>query len=99
MPNKPTPAQRRFVCDRDTYARLMETRVPAGNIGIAPHSLRAVTLDDLQWLALGWPNLPAHIHVAELRFHDTRHTTGTLLAQKGVAVKAIQDFLERTGVE
>jgi excisionase family DNA binding protein len=34
-----------------------------------------------------------HIHVAELRFHDTRHTTGTLLAQKGVAVKAIQDFL------
>ena len=24
----PTPAQRRFVCDRDRYARLMETRVP-----------------------------------------------------------------------
>ena len=47
----PTPAQRRFVCDRDLYARLMETRVPGGNIGIAPHSLRAVTLDDLQWAA------------------------------------------------
>jgi len=45
----PTPAQRRFVCDRDVYARLMETRVPNGNIGIAPHSLRAVTLDDLHW--------------------------------------------------
>jgi len=61
----PTPAQRRFVCDRDVYARLMETRVPGGNIGIAPHSLRAVTLDDLQWAALGWLGLSAHIHVAE----------------------------------
>ncbi len=61
----PTPAQRRFVSDRDAYARLMETRVPAGNIGIAPHSLRAVTLDDLQWAALTWRGLPAHIHVAE----------------------------------
>ena len=60
-----TPGQRRFLNDRDSYARLMETRVPGGNIGIAPHSLRAVTLDDLQWAALAWPGLPAHIHVAE----------------------------------
>src|SRR5882672_1450586 len=61
----PTPAQRRFVCDRDLYARLMETRVPGGNIGIAPHSLRAVTLDDLRWASLTWHGLPMHIHVAE----------------------------------
>ena len=40
-----TPLRVRF---RDVHARLMETRVPPGNIGIAPHSLRAVTLDDLQ---------------------------------------------------
>ena len=47
-----TPAQRRFLNDRDSYARLMETKVsagvPGGRIGIAPHSLRAVTLDDLK---------------------------------------------------
>jgi formiminoglutamate deiminase len=61
----PSPSQRRFVCDRDAYARLMETRVPGGTIGIAPHSLRAVTLDDLSWAAEAWPAGPAHIHVSE----------------------------------
>jgi formiminoglutamate deiminase len=61
----PMPAQRRFLCDRDAYARLMETPVPGGAIGIAPHSLRAVTLDDLRWAALTWRGSPAHIHVAE----------------------------------
>jgi formiminoglutamate deiminase len=60
-----TPAQGRFLNDRESYTRLMETRVPGGNIGIAPHSLRAVTLDDLQWAARTWPGGPAHIHVAE----------------------------------
>lgn len=58
-------AQRRFVCDRHLYARLMETRVPDGRIGIAPHSLRAVTLDDLKWAATTWPKAPAHIHISE----------------------------------
>jgi formimidoylglutamate deiminase len=34
----PTPGQRRFVCDRDRYARLMETRVPAGRSAVGiPH--------------------------------------------------------------
>ena len=47
----PSEAHRRFVCDHDAYARLMETRVPGGTIGIAPHSLRAVTLDDIKWAA------------------------------------------------
>src|SRR5258705_4177708 len=52
-----TVGQRRFLNDHDSYARLMETRVPGGNIGIAPHSLRAVTLDDLQWVATTWRGL------------------------------------------
>jgi formiminoglutamate deiminase len=60
-----TPAQGRFLNDRESYTRLMETRVPGGNIGIAPHSLRAVTLDDLRWAARTWPGGPAHIHIAE----------------------------------
>jgi formiminoglutamate deiminase len=58
-------AQRRFVSDRDLYARLLETKVPDGSIGIAPHSLRAVTLDDLKWAATTWPDAPAHIHIGE----------------------------------
>ena len=47
----PTPAQRRFVNDRDSLraARWKPRRRLRGSIGIAPHSLRAVTLDDLQW--------------------------------------------------
>ena len=61
----PVEAQRRFLNDRDSYARLMETKVPGGAIGIAPHSLRAVTLDDLAWAADTWRAKPAHIHVAE----------------------------------
>lgn len=61
----PSPAQARFLNDRSSYARLMETKVPGGRIGIAPHSLRAVTLDDLKWAAETWAGRPAHIHVSE----------------------------------
>ncbi len=86
----PTPAQRRFVCDRDRYARLMETRVPGGNIGIAPHSLRAVTLDDLQWAALTWRGLPAHIHVAE----QTREVEDCLAAHGRRPIDLLLDTVE-----
>jgi len=86
----PTPAQRRFVCDRDRYARLMETRVPGGNIGIAPHSLRAVTLDDLQWAALTWHGLPAHIHVAE----QTREVEDCLAAHGRRPIDLLLDTVE-----
>jgi formimidoylglutamate deiminase len=86
----PTPAQRRFVCDRDVYARLMETRVPPGTIGIAPHSLRAVTLDDLQWAALTWRGLPAHIHVAE----QTREVEECLAAHRRRPIDLLLDTVE-----
>ncbi len=62
---EPSLDQRRFVSTRDGYARLMETRVPGGSIGIAPHSLRAVTLEDLAWAASTWRAPPAHIHISE----------------------------------
>ena len=61
----PSPAQRRFLCDRDIYGRLMDTSVPGGTTGIAPHSLRAVTTEDLKWVAATWPDRPAHIHISE----------------------------------
>ncbi len=86
----PTPAQRRFVCDRDAYARLMETRMPPGNIGIAPHSLRAVTLEDLQWAALTWHSLPAHIHVAE----QTREVEECLAAHGRRPIDLLLDTVE-----
>jgi formimidoylglutamate deiminase len=86
----PTPAQRRFVCDRDAYARLMETRVPGGTIGIAPHSLRAVTLEDLHWAARTWPGQPAHIHVAE----QTREVEDCLAAHGRRPVDLLLDTIE-----
>jgi formiminoglutamate deiminase len=61
----PSEGQRRFLNTRDSYARLMETKVPGGEIGIAPHSLRAITLDDLTWAATTFAGKPAHIHISE----------------------------------
>jgi formiminoglutamate deiminase len=86
----PAPAQRRFLCDRDSYGRLMETSVPPGDIGIAPHSLRAVTLDDLQWAATTWTGLPAHIHVAE----QTREVEECLAAHGRRPVELLLETLE-----
>jgi len=63
--------QRRFVNDRDAYLRLIEASeaklrpLSDARLGLAPHSLRAVALDDLDWLAGLRPDGPLHIHVAE----------------------------------
>src|SRR5262249_57735701 len=49
----PTPSQRRFICDPDSFASLVEAsrRAAAGQagsvVGIAPHRLRAVTPEEL----------------------------------------------------
>ncbi|HEX8666523.1 MAG TPA: formimidoylglutamate deiminase [Beijerinckiaceae bacterium] len=67
----PVPGQRRFLNGRDRFERLVEESaravagVPDVALGVAPHSLRAVTLDDLAWLAERWPEGPVHIHVSE----------------------------------
>ena len=67
----PAPGQRRFINDRDGFERLMEASARAvlgvsdAALGIAPHSLRAVGLDDLRWTAGLWSKGPVHIHVAE----------------------------------
>jgi formiminoglutamate deiminase len=67
----PRPEQRRFVNDLDGFAALLEgsqraVRDVAGAVlGIAPHSLRAVTADQLQRLLELAPDGPIHIHVAE----------------------------------
>ena len=71
----PAEGQRRFVHDGDAFARLVETLVeryreePLVRIGIAPHSLRAVTREQLRDACDAIARLdfaaPIHIHIAE----------------------------------
>ncbi|MGE0725789.1 MAG: formimidoylglutamate deiminase [Alphaproteobacteria bacterium] len=68
-----TEGQRRFVTDLDRYARLVEDArrriapLPDAVLGIAPHSLRAVTADLLETALGAHRSGPVHIHVAEQR--------------------------------
>ncbi len=67
----PGAAQRRFISDIDGYGRLLEgaraavATLPDARVGIAPHSLRAVTPDALRALLPLCPDGPVHIHIAE----------------------------------
>ena len=67
----PGPGQRRFACSLDQFARLREdsrgalAALPDGVLGLAPHSLRAVTPSELSDLAAMACAGPVHIHVAE----------------------------------
>ncbi|WP_375288919.1 formimidoylglutamate deiminase [Sphingomonas sp.] len=66
----PGAGQRRFVHDLDGFARLMErlrdtlATLPDAVLGLAPHSLRAVTPEELASL-VPLTGGPIHIHVAE----------------------------------
>jgi formimidoylglutamate deiminase len=67
----PATGQRRFVHTLEAYSRLVATLIgdAAGSdwcLGIAPHSLRAVTPEELAaLLALAPRDAPIHIHAAE----------------------------------
>ncbi|WP_338427205.1 formimidoylglutamate deiminase [Sphingopyxis kveilinensis] len=65
----PSAGQRRFLNDLDGFAALLDSAraklVGDANIGIAPHSLRAVTPDELAALLELSPTGPVHIHAAE----------------------------------
>ena len=67
----PSAAQRRFVCDLETYATLIEgarralASPPGANLGLAPHSLRAVSPAELVAVVELAGSAPIHIHVAE----------------------------------
>ena len=68
----PSPAQARFINDLDGYARLLDSAsgharaLPDAVIGIAPHSLRAVSSEQLRELsAMMTGDKPIHIHIAE----------------------------------
>ncbi|MGY2937785.1 formiminoglutamate deiminase [Bradyrhizobium sp. GM6.1] len=67
----PHGGQRRFVCTVDQFSALMAAsrkaieRLPGANIGIAPHSLRAVTPAELAAIIPLAEGGPVHIHAAE----------------------------------
>lgn len=65
----PSPGQRRFLNDIDGFAALLDASRPKlsgdANIGVAPHSLRAVTPDELAALLEMSPTGPVHTHAAE----------------------------------
>jgi formimidoylglutamate deiminase len=67
----PGEGQRRFICDLDLFGRLAGAAAgaaasyPRGRFGIAPHSMRAVTREELRLLVGAFPDCPIHIHVSE----------------------------------
>jgi formiminoglutamate deiminase len=65
----PKSEQRRFISDVDGFARMVEasrTKLPAdAGMGIAPHSLRAVTPEELRAILPLAGDGPVHIHAAE----------------------------------
>lgn len=67
----PSPAQRRFLNDLDSFGRLLEAadkaaaHLPDAVVGVAPHSLRAVTPAQLAALVELAGSRPLHIHIAE----------------------------------
>jgi formiminoglutamate deiminase len=67
----PTQGQRRFINDPSSFAKLMEESRNAiasldnAHIGIAPHSLRATTPEELERIVPLAEGGPIHIHIAE----------------------------------
>ncbi|HEY5102269.1 MAG TPA: formimidoylglutamate deiminase [Steroidobacteraceae bacterium] len=67
----PAPAQRRFINSVDQFAALLDAsrrvvdQLEAGSIGVAPHSLRAVSPQELGAVASMLPGAPVHLHIAE----------------------------------
>ncbi|MGH8139734.1 MAG: formimidoylglutamate deiminase [Steroidobacteraceae bacterium] len=68
---EPVKRQRRFINDRDRFADIVTSSrravrdLPGGVVGVAPHSLRAVTPEELAWLVEFARDSVIHIHIAE----------------------------------
>ncbi len=67
----PGDGQRRFICDIDRFAQLRAgcqaalACLPDAVLGVAPHSLRAVTAAELDEVLALADDGPVHIHIAE----------------------------------
>ena len=68
---EPTPRQRRFINSVDSFARIVDASrsavraLPGATVGIAPHSLRAVTPEELAAIVPLAQGEVIHIHIAE----------------------------------
>src|SRR6185436_16895536 len=66
----PNEGQRRFLLDVPRFTRLLEDSLevigalPDARLGVAPHSLRAVTPEELEDVVALAPGGPIHIHAA-----------------------------------
>jgi formimidoylglutamate deiminase len=87
-----TDAQRRFVLSIDTYADLCSTVARSVAVGIAPHSLRAVTVEELDAAVALAGSRPIHIHIAEQQKEIT-----SCLAWSGV--RPVTWLLDHTPVD
>ena len=94
----PAPGQRRFLNNVGRFAALVEASraaiaaLPDANLGVAPHSLRAVTAEALAEVAGLVPGGPIHIHAAE----QTREVDDSL-AWSGR--RPVEWLLEHAGVD
>jgi formimidoylglutamate deiminase len=67
----PDPGQQRFINGIDGFSRLMDASrhavagLQGAVVGLAPHSLRAVTPEELETILTLDANCPVHIHIAE----------------------------------
>ena len=67
----PNPRQRRFINDIDSFARVVDASrtavrgLPGAIVGVAPHSLRAVTPEELAGVVKIAQGEVIHIHIAE----------------------------------
>ncbi|MGV0818122.1 formimidoylglutamate deiminase [Martelella sp. AMO21009] len=92
----PNNGQRRFIHDRDSFARLMEAsaKIVSGLdhavLGVAPHSLRAVAPEELDFAA-SLTDGPVHMHISE----QTKEVDDCL-AWSGK--RPVEWLLENTGV-
>jgi formimidoylglutamate deiminase len=68
---QPSDGQRRFLLDVPRFSRLLEASLkviaalPDARLGVAPHSLRAVTPEELADVVALAPGGPIHMHAAE----------------------------------
>lgn len=92
----PTDGQKRFIHDIDGFARLVEAcrtivaDLPEAVVGIAPHSLRAVTGEELTAILPLAAGGPIHMHVAE----QTREVDDCLAATGQRPVRWLMNHAE-----
>jgi formiminoglutamate deiminase len=94
----PNPGQIRFINSTDRFVTLMErsraivTKLPGAAIGIAPHSLRAVSPDQLREVAAIFADGPVHIHAAE----QTKEVDDCV---SSLGARPVQWLLDQMGID